>query len=54
MADRYPLSEDPKKTLIRFYEEGMQSKGKTCALFHLQAQKATNLPLDVVLVGLIP
>ena len=48
---RYPLSEEQRKILIKFYEEGMQSKGKACASFHLQAQEATNLPLDVIQVG---
>ena len=30
----------------------MQSKGKACASFHLRAQEATNLPLDVIQVML--
>ena len=29
----------------------MQSKGKACASFHLQAQEATSFPLDVIQVG---
>ena len=47
-SPRYPLSEEQRKILISFYEEGVQSKGMACASFHLQAQEATNLPLDVI------
>lgn len=47
---RFPLSEDQKTVLERFYQDGMQSKGKTCSSLHLQAQEATNLPLDVIQV----